>query len=39
MRLPKVALAESGLDKDVELIVKRGEIKIVPVLAKKKADH
>ena len=35
IRIPKLLLEESGLDKDVELRVKKGEIKITPVKKKK----
>ena len=38
VRIPKVLLKESGLEKDVELKVKKGEIKIVPVTKNKKVD-
>lgn len=30
VRIPKPALEESGLDGDVDIVVKKGEIKIVP---------
>lgn len=30
IRIPKVLLKESGLEKDVELKVKKGEIRIMP---------
>lgn len=36
VRIPKPILAESGLDKEVELQVKKGEIKIVPAPKKRK---
>ena len=35
VRIPKVLLNESGLDSEVELKVKKGEIRIVPVKTKK----
>ena len=36
IRIPKVLLKESGLEKNVELKVKKGEIKIIPVVKRKK---
>lgn len=36
IRIPKVLLDESGLENDVELEVKKGEIRIIP--AKKKGN-
>lgn len=36
IRIPKILLEESGLEKDVELKVKKGEIKIVPAKKKKR---
>lgn len=38
IRLPKDVLILSGIKKDVEIKVKRGEIKIVPIKEKKKTD-
>lgn len=35
IRIPKPVLAESGLGKEVELQVKKGEIRIVPAPLKK----
>jgi antitoxin component of MazEF toxin-antitoxin module len=35
IRIPKIVLEESGLDKDVELKVRKGEIRIVPLLKPK----
>ena len=35
IRIPKVLLDESGLDNEVELEVKKGEIKIVPAKIKR----
>ncbi len=35
IRIPKLMLDESGLDNDVELEVKKGEIRIAPVKLKK----
>lgn len=32
IRIPKVLLKESGLEKDVELKVKKGEIRIIPAV-------
>ena len=37
IRIPKPILSESGLGKQVELQVKKGEIRIVPVPAKFKS--
>ena len=34
IRIPKLVLAESGLEKQVELQVKKGEIRIVPAPVK-----
>lgn len=34
IRIPKLALVESDLGKEVELLVKKGEIKIVPAKTK-----
>lgn len=34
IRIPKLLLDESGLDKEVELEVKKGEIKIIPARKK-----
>ncbi len=36
IRIPKVLLSESGLGNEVELVVKKGEIRILAVTAKKK---
>ena len=36
IRIPKLLLDESGLDNEVELKVKKGEIKIVPAKIKKR---
>lgn len=38
IRIPKPVLTESGLGNEVELKVKRGEIRIIPV-PKKKISH
>lgn len=38
IRIPKVLLEESGLGKDVELKVKKGEIKIVPATNNRNND-
>ena len=35
IRIPKLLLDESGLDNEVELEVKKGEIRIVPAKVKK----
>lgn len=35
IRIPKILLDESGLDNEVELVVKKGEIRIVPAKLKK----
>lgn len=35
VRIPKVLLDESGLETEVELIVKKGEIRIIPAKIKK----
>ena len=35
IRIPKLLLDESGLDNEVELEVKKGEIRIIPVKTKK----
>ena len=35
IRIPKILLDESGLDNEVELEVKKGEIRIVPAKPKK----
>ncbi len=35
IRIPKVLLEESGLENDVELKVKKGEIRIVPAVRHK----
>ncbi|HVF69766.1 MAG TPA: hypothetical protein VNA13_04355 [Xanthomonadales bacterium] len=39
VRIPKVLLEESGLGKDVELKVKKGEIRIVPAKKKKRGKN
>jgi len=38
IRIPKVMLKESGIDKDVEIKVTRGGLKISPVKKDKKAS-
>jgi len=38
IRIPKVLLDESGLDDEVELEVKRGEIRIIPAKKNKITD-
>ena len=38
IRLPKNVLEESGIEKNVELKVKKGEIKIVPAARRKLSD-
>jgi antitoxin component of MazEF toxin-antitoxin module len=38
VRLPKDVLTLSGIKKDIEIKVKRGEIKIVPTKKSKNAD-
>lgn len=35
IRIPKLMLEESGLDNEVELEVKKGEIRIIPVKKKR----
>ena len=35
IRIPKILLDESGLDNEVELEVKKGEIRIIPAKIKK----
>ena len=35
IRIPKPLLKESGLEKDVELKVKKGEIRIIPAVKRK----
>ena len=35
IRIPKPLLKESGLEEDVELKVKKGEIKIIPAVKRK----
>ncbi len=35
IRIPKPILIESGLEKDVELKVRKGEIRIIPVVKRK----
>lgn len=39
IRIPKVLLEESGLKKQVELQVKKGEIKIIPIVKKTQVVH
>lgn len=39
IRIPKPLLKESGIDKDVDISVKKGEIKIVPIAAPTKTDY
>lgn len=38
IRIPKPLLKESGIDRDVDISVKNGEIKIVPITAPKHPD-
>jgi antitoxin component of MazEF toxin-antitoxin module len=38
IRIPKVLLDESGLDNEVELEVKKGEIRIIPAKINKKVN-
>jgi antitoxin component of MazEF toxin-antitoxin module len=38
IRIPKVLLDESGLDNEVELEVKKGEIRIIPIKRNKIND-
>jgi len=38
IRIPKLLLDESGLDNEVELEVKKGEIKIIPLKKKVASD-
>ena len=38
VRIPKDVLTLSGINKNIEIKVKRGEIKIVPIKETKKAD-
>jgi antitoxin MazE len=38
IRIPKPLLEESGIDREVEITVKPGEIKVVPA-TEKKADY
>ncbi|MEK7165791.1 MAG: AbrB/MazE/SpoVT family DNA-binding domain-containing protein [Patescibacteria group bacterium] len=35
IRIPKILLKESGFERDVELKVKKGEIRITPVIKRK----
>lgn len=37
IRIPKTILSESGLENEVELKVKKGEIKIIPAAKKRKS--
>jgi len=39
VRLPKEALILSGIKKDIEIKVKRGEIKIVPIKDNRKTNE
>ncbi len=39
IRIPKLVLEESGLGKDVDLIVKKGEIRIVPIKRELKVNE
>lgn len=38
IRIPKVLLKESGLERDVELKVKKGEIRIIPAVKRKSVN-
>lgn len=38
IRIPKPLLKKSGIDRDVDISVKKGEIKIVPVVTPKNAN-
>lgn len=38
VRIPKPLLKESGINVDVDISVKRGEIKIVPIASSKNAN-
>lgn len=38
IRIPKPLLKESGIDRDVDISVKKGEIKIVPIANSKNTD-
>lgn len=38
IRIPKILLDESGLDNEVELVVKKGEIRIFPAKLKLKKN-
>jgi len=38
VRIPKDALILSGIEKNIEIKVKRGEIKIIPIKEKKSTD-
>jgi len=38
VRIPKDALVLSGIDKNIEIKVKRGEIKIIPIKEKKAVE-
>lgn len=39
IRIPKVLLEESGVSDEVELKAKKGEIKIIPIRRRKKANN